>query len=995
MPDTIIDEEQQGEKKQDESVVIDGQDIESEVIDPQQIIDEPEPEKQPEPQPEPEKQPEPQPEPKPKAPLGKSRLPGLSDELKKTKRRFFSDSDLYRETVLRLDAVNAMLETVVNPGNFQKIAPLALDRYQQLLESCNAYLNSRKSRFTDTGKTRAALVSVIKLQVEWDIQGLLGGSSSLAEYPGGVELVKLVSDRGRTTKIDLDADKRKVDKVGSGSSTRHMFEENGKTVFFTKEEILQTEDEAVKTAIAAIEDPELRKVFQEIQAQEFLGGIINGSGMAFWRKIVEPGFLEKQNKDLSDDRKYKSIPDYIGRTYPQMSDISYDFTSDEKLKAFSKAVMEIFRAKNGARNFQELGSLRPGSVTSNRNVAMSRLAELLGVGSLLARSTNAEVTVGGQTVKGNLMEKAEGESLFNIAPDTLVETDLSTGEFQRQLICLQLLDSLCGQVDRNIGNYFLQAERDEAGNVIRFTGLQGIDNDMAFGDLRETDFQGKETPNYLTEQAGSLRKLVDKKGKSTLPVVDKQMAERLLAVSPEMIVYAVSDIITNKAEIKALLARLAQIKSVLGQLKKDDPDAFVDKGGWGEGTHEKLKKAEFATYYGMFVDEVGRQSGTIHGKFRNDGTKRAKKEEKKEEEEVLRTEEEPAVGSFVMTSATLFFLANRMKVSDGDKKKTQAMLSELLDVYHRANKSGDKEFANNTLLRIVDVCDNRKAEFNKKLLKVVGQLRSQCIARLAEIKGLPEGDVDYNISTAHRGLVDVGIGETIGLTGNDPFPDYPYLPDSVAKEMSGKNKYNTDKRRDILYGGKKGTHGDKYGYILTSNSMKINQGLRENNLNAGSQKTVDLLDKAAVSDALPQNARLFRLLTAGYLQFALGLESDGYTVTAKNCADINKMAGTVITDTGFMCTGYHLDTIWAQYPVLLTLLCDEGTQMFATDNHQESEIILGRGTQYMIMGAKLHGTQGGKDFSVSKYGGDQENQKVRYNGLEIFAKVMKRSGGKK
>ena len=166
MPDTIIDEEQQGEKKQDESVVIDGQDIESEVIDPQQIIDEPEPEKQPEPQPEPEKQPEPQPEPKPKAPLGKSRLPGLSDELKKTKRRFFSDSDLYRETVLRLDAVNAMLETVVNPGNFQKIAPLALDRYQQLLESCNAYLNSRKSRFTDTGKTRAAETVQVYIESE-------------------------------------------------------------------------------------------------------------------------------------------------------------------------------------------------------------------------------------------------------------------------------------------------------------------------------------------------------------------------------------------------------------------------------------------------------------------------------------------------------------------------------------------------------------------------------------------------------------------------------------------------------------------------------------------------------------------------------------------------------------------------------------------------------------------------------------------------------------
>lgn len=55
-----------------------------------------------------------------------------------------------------------------------------------------------------------------------------------------------------------------------------------------------------------------------------------------------------------------------------------------------------------------------GSSISGRNVAMSRMANLLGIPSICARSQPVSIEVDGKRVKGVFMEKAEGHDL----PDT-------------------------------------------------------------------------------------------------------------------------------------------------------------------------------------------------------------------------------------------------------------------------------------------------------------------------------------------------------------------------------------------------------------------------------------------------------------------------------------------------------------------------------------------------------------------------------------------------
>lgn len=113
---------------------------------------------------------------------------------------------------------------------------------------------------------------------------------------------------------------------------------------------------------------------------------------------------------------------------------------------------------------------------SRRNVATSRIAELLGLENLVAKSRTVDILdqATGQTTRGNLMDQAEGKE-YGEVENAITENKIDSG-FIRDLTNLQVLDILCGQVDRHRNNMLYKT--DDQGTVI---GVQGIDNDGAFG----------------------------------------------------------------------------------------------------------------------------------------------------------------------------------------------------------------------------------------------------------------------------------------------------------------------------------------------------------------------------------------------------------------------------------------------------------------------------------------------------------------------------------
>ena len=120
---------------------------------------------------------------------------------------------------------------------------------------------------------------------------------------------------------------------------------------------------------------------------------------------------------------------------------------------------------------------------------MTDVAKMLGCQNLIAKSIPMKVEINGKTVEGVFMEAAEGSDIDNLkVNDPLMkatEKSFDSKDALQQLADLQVLDFICGNTDRHMGNLFYKFKKNPKGEV-KFVGVQGIDNDCAFGRIKIT-----------------------------------------------------------------------------------------------------------------------------------------------------------------------------------------------------------------------------------------------------------------------------------------------------------------------------------------------------------------------------------------------------------------------------------------------------------------------------------------------------------------------------
>ncbi|HLI16286.1 MAG TPA: DUF4157 domain-containing protein [Acidimicrobiales bacterium] len=214
-----------------------------------------------------------------------------------------------------------------------------------------------------------------------------------------------------------------------------------------------------------------------------------------------------------------------------------------------------------------------------RAVAMYRIDQLLDA-NVTAR---AEFAVhDGQL--GTVLEKAKGvratdanfgltdEHARRLGPGAISVQD---PVLQRALSKLQVLDAICGQLDRHQGNWFVNT--DESGRV---TGVTGIDLDMAFGErMRSPDERFGENYLGMTDQ------------------VDEEFGRRILALKPSEIRDAITGLL-SESEVEATVARFTSVQEKIRQL--DEKGQLV--GRWDaktafEGrTHESTFRSGHRSY---------------------------------------------------------------------------------------------------------------------------------------------------------------------------------------------------------------------------------------------------------------------------------------------------------------------------------------------------------------------------------------------------------------
>ena len=129
-----------------------------------------------------------------------------------------------------------------------------------------------------------------------------------------------------------------------------------------------------------------------------------------------------------------------------------------------------------------------------RNAAMSAVTSLVGKPNLLAKSETMILMQNGKAVSGTFMENAEGSDIFNMkGDDELLAYRKVYGPYNRDLYRdlanLQVLDYICGNVDRHEGNMLYKTTRENG--KLKINGLVGIDNDASFPerDFYEQEFQ--------------------------------------------------------------------------------------------------------------------------------------------------------------------------------------------------------------------------------------------------------------------------------------------------------------------------------------------------------------------------------------------------------------------------------------------------------------------------------------------------------------------------
>lgn len=137
-----------------------------------------------------------------------------------------------------------------------------------------------------------------------------------------------------------------------------------------------------------------------------------------------------------------------------------------------------------------------------------------------------------------------------------IDTRPSSPLFRQEMIRLQLMDSLTGQVDRHPQNYLVETDR--AGEVI---GIKGIDNDVAFGPNMPSlsAIRGiQDQPDYFNKTI-YLRKLPK--------VVDEATARVFLNLTEGQVSETLQNLITDP-ELQKTLERLEEIQTHLKQLQK-------------------------------------------------------------------------------------------------------------------------------------------------------------------------------------------------------------------------------------------------------------------------------------------------------------------------------------------------------------------------------------------------------------------------------------------
>ena len=199
-----------------------------------------------------------------------------------------------------------------------------------------------------------------------------------------------------------------------------------------------------------------------------------------------------------------------------------------------------------------------GGRFDTRNSAMSAVADLLGMPNVIARSKPMKIIDrDGNVVEGTFMEASKGLDPENLPKEaSRIKKDClkgTNGKGFKDIANLQVLDYLCGNFDRHGANMHYQFDKNG-----KLCGVQGIDNDSCFGVLTNKELGGgKENYERMTNLMN-------------LRVIPKDTRDRVMALEPSTLKYALRGYGLTEAELKSAELRLNAMKTYIRESARRD-----------------------------------------------------------------------------------------------------------------------------------------------------------------------------------------------------------------------------------------------------------------------------------------------------------------------------------------------------------------------------------------------------------------------------------------
>lgn len=468
-----------------------------------------------------------------------------------------------------LDHVNQLLQVKI-PSDGAALAQqcAVMERaYAALANHCSIYVQ-RRHPLTPHGKTRLRMVKQLLGQVKRE-QPLLascaqevfmrGPSSQQADW--GTVLWQM-----RTAQLNTEG--HETTAMGSGTSFVLRIQRGNERIYFKPEEkrieqspnVTLEVDIIEKTLMEHSRDTAMYNMFAKLQEMRESEGI--AELIRLGDNLITLGFANSVEQ-LTQEQMQVLLDKNL---------LHAEFASLEKAIPLCRLAVIVQRRKT-LEDYCDYAKIDQGATISNRNVATTRMAKLLGIEDMVAQSRTVVLTHEGKDMVGNVMREAKGRPFADLereAREQNLELEYSPNAL-RQLMVLQLFDAICGQVDRNRSNYLFEHE-DKAGRRV-LTRLTAIDNDLAFGRL---NFQ-----NARSMRPGRMPLLSDPQNQDRLlvPGVDEAFYRQLAALNPQTLHYALADILSD-SEINALCERLAGLRKMIEDNVANGTASLLLPGDW-------------------------------------------------------------------------------------------------------------------------------------------------------------------------------------------------------------------------------------------------------------------------------------------------------------------------------------------------------------------------------------------------------------------------------